>query len=133
MSFFREYLMIEVEVEFCLINRMELGQFAENFLPEYLSHAAVCLISEGDAEKLSIKTGDGIQAVTREGMVNLKAIISDETRDGIAIVPIGLWGHQLYGIETFNGIPSKRIKGKIRGTDDPVLTEEELINNSFGA
>ena len=92
MSFFRDYLRIDIEVEFCLFNRMEPAQYSDKLSNDYQSEVAVCLISENDANNLSVKTRDTVKTVSQFGTVNLNIIVSNNTRDGLALIPIGIWG-----------------------------------------
>ena len=121
MSFFK-MIRTEINVLLTTVRTIEQGKSADSDKEgkEYFDKAAIVLLHIEDMKKLSVETNDPVKISTEYGKVIVKVKESEETKEGIALVPVGLWANMTTGNSVQStGIPLlKNIPAKIESTDE---------------
>jgi formylmethanofuran dehydrogenase subunit D len=121
MSFFK-MITTEIDVLLTTIRTIEQGKSADSNKEgkEYFDKAAIVLLHKEDMKKLSVENNDPVKICTKYGKVVVKVKESEETKEGIALVPVGLWANIVTGDSVqSDGIPLfKNIPATIESTDE---------------
>ncbi|MFX1520658.1 MAG: molybdopterin dinucleotide binding domain-containing protein [Promethearchaeota archaeon] len=130
MSFFK-MITTAIEVLLTTIRTIEQGKRADSDKEskDYFNEAAIVLLNKEDMKKLSVENGDVVKIITKYGKVIVKAKESEETKEGIALVPVGLWANIITGDSVqSDGIPLfKNIPATIESTDESPSDVNHLI------
>ncbi len=121
MSFFK-MIITEIEVLLTTIRTIKQGKSADSDKTsiEYFNEVAIVLLHKEDMKRLSVENNDPVKIRTKYGEVIVKVREAEETKEGIGLVPVGLWANMTTGnsIQS-NGIPLfKNIRATIESTDE---------------
>ena len=121
MSFFK-MITTEIDVLLTTVRTIEQGRSADSDKEskEYFDEAAIVLLHTEDMKKLSVENNKPVKIRTTYGEVVVKVKESEETKEGIALIPVGLWANMTMGNSVqSNGIPLlKNIPATIESTDE---------------
>jgi formylmethanofuran dehydrogenase subunit D len=121
MSFFK-MITTEIDVLLTTIRTIGQGKNADSAKEgkEYFNEAAIVLLHKEDMKKLSVENDDPVKICTKYGKVVVKVKESEETKEGIALVPVALWANIVTGDSVQSGgIPLfKNIPATIESTDE---------------
>jgi formylmethanofuran dehydrogenase subunit D len=121
MSFFK-MIRTEINVLLTTVRTIEQGKRADSDKEskEYFDETAIVLLNKEDIKKLSVENNDPVKIRTKYGEVIVKVKEAEETKEGIALVPVGLWANMITGNSVqSNGIPFlKNIQATIESTDE---------------
>jgi formylmethanofuran dehydrogenase subunit D len=132
MSFFK-MILTSIDVLLTTIRTIKQGMKgdADKESDEYFNETAIVLLHKNDMKKLSIITDTSVKIRTKYGDVVVKAKESEETKEGIALVPVGLWANMVTGSHVqSNEIPQfKNIPAKIETTEDSPSNIKRLTSS----
>ncbi|MHA2061561.1 MAG: molybdopterin dinucleotide binding domain-containing protein [Candidatus Sifarchaeia archaeon] len=132
MSFFK---MIKTEIDVLLTTVRTIGQGksadSDKESKEYFDEAAIVLLHTEDMKKLSVENNTPVKIRTRFGEVIVKAKESEETKEGIALIPVGFWANMTTGNSVqSNGIPLlKNIPATIESTEESLSDIQQLTSS----
>ena len=118
-------IITEIDVLLTTIRTIGQGKSADSDKEskEHFDEAAIVLLHTEDMKKLSVENNDPVKIRTKFGEVVVNVKEAEESKEGIALVPVGLWANIVTGnsIQS-NGIPLfKNIPAKIETTEEKVL------------
>jgi formylmethanofuran dehydrogenase subunit D len=131
MSFFK-MIKTEIDVLLTTVRTIKQGKSADSDKEskEYFDEAAIVLLSTEDIKKLSVENDTPVKIRTKFGEVVVKVKESEETKEGIALIPVGLWANITTGSSVqSNGIPLlKNIPATIESTDESPSDIQQLTS-----